>query len=136
MKRLLSVLLLGAFLLVTVAVAGALRDGTFSAVSNGTNITIHWISDDEASVTRYELERKSGINGQFLMLTPVVLRGNNSVYEYVDDSAFRLTESVYQYQLKVVYSNGSAPVYYGPITVRHDVSSVRKTWGSIKAMFR
>ncbi len=136
MRRVLSTLAVGLWLLVTVAFAGVLRDGTFSAVSNGTNITLHWISDDESGVMHYELERKAGINGQFLTLAPVVLRGNNIVYEYVDDSAFRITESVYQYQLKVVFTNGAAPVYYGPITVRHDVSSVRKTWGSIKAMFR
>lgn len=136
MRKALSVLVFGLLLLATVAFAGVLRDGTFSAVSNGNNITLHWISDDESGVVHYELERKAGINGQFLTLAPVVLHGNNFVYEYVDDSAFRITESVYQYQLKVVFANGSAPVYYGPITVRHDVSSVRKTWGSIKAMFR
>lgn len=122
---------------VSLAFAGQIRDGSLSANSNGTNITIRWMSDDESGVARFEIERKSGVNGQFIVLAPVPLRGNSSVYEYVDDSAFRVfTESLYQYQVKVVFQNGAAPVYYGPITVRHDVSSVRRTWGSIKAMFR
>lgn len=122
--------------IVAVVYAGAIKDGSLSAISNGTNITIRWVSEDEGGVARYEIERKAGVNGQFLLLVPMPLRGNNSPYEYVDDSAFRLSESIYQYQIKVVYGNGSAPVFYGPITVRHDVSSVRRTWGSIKAMFR
>jgi hypothetical protein len=122
---------------VALAWAGQIRDGSLSANSNGNNITIRWMSEDEAGVARFEIERKSGVNGQFISLAPVTLRGDNSVYEYVDDSAFRVfTESIYQYQIKVIFANGSAPVVYGPITVRHDVSTVRRTWGSIKAMFR
>jgi hypothetical protein len=122
---------------VMLAFAGQIRDGSLSANSNGTNITIRWMSEDESGVARFEIERKSGVNGQFISLASVALRGDNSVYEYVDDSAFRLfTESIYQYQIKVIFANGAAPVIYGPITVRHDVSSVRRTWGSIKAMFR
>ena len=121
----------------SLAFAGQIRDGSLSANSNGTNITIRWVSDDEAGVARFEIERKSGVNGQFIVLAPIALRGSNSVYEYVDDSAFRaFTESIYQYQVKVVFLSGANPAYYGPITVRHDVSSVRRTWGSIKAMFR
>jgi hypothetical protein len=119
------------------ASAGEIRDGSLSANSNGTNITIRWVSENETGVARFEIERKSGVNGSFISLAPIALRGDNSVYEYLDDSAFRVfTESIYQYQIKVVFLNGSAPVIYGPITVRHDVSSVRRTWGSIKAMFR
>lgn len=121
---------------VAIAAASPIRDGSLSAISDGVSITIRWLSEDETSVLRYEIERKAGVNGQFIPLAAMSLRGNNSSYEYVDDSAFRLTESIYQYQVKVVFNNGSAPVYYGPITVRHDVSSVRRTWGSIKAMFR
>ena len=64
------------------------------------------------------------------------VRGNNSLYQYVDDTAFRVSESIYKYQVKVVFSNGQAPLYYGPITVSHKTSDVRRTWGSIKAMFR
>jgi hypothetical protein len=132
--------IIGLVLLLLIALpllAGQIRDGSLSANSNGTNITIRWMSDDESGVARFEIERKSGVNGQFISLAPIALRGNNSVYEYVDDSAFRgFVESIYQYQIKVVFGNGAPPVIYGPITVRHDVSSVRRTWGSIKAMFR
>lgn len=120
----------------SVCLASPLRDGSLSATSNGTNITIRWLSVDESNVLRYELERKSGVGGSFVLVVPLTPRGNNTAYEYVDESALRVVESIYQYQIKVVFNNGIPPVVYGPITVIHDVSSVRRTWGSIKAMFR
>ncbi|MFN0157697.1 MAG: hypothetical protein ACKVRP_06445 [Bacteroidota bacterium] len=127
---------LATLFLLTTAIAAPIVDGSLSAISDGTSITIRWRSEDETDVARYEIERKAGVNGQFIPLVAISLRGNSSAYEYVDDSAFRITESIYQYQVKVVFANGAAPIYYGPITVRHDVSSVNRTWGSIKAMFR
>jgi hypothetical protein len=135
LRTLLVTIILGLFV-TGVAVSGAIRDGSLSARSDGSNITVQWVSDDESGVLRYEIERKSGANGQFVFLVQIPLRGNSSSYIYVDDSPFlHGMESVYQYRIKVDYSNGSS-VYYGPVTVTHQVSSVRKTWGSIKAMFR
>jgi|WetSurMetagenome_2_1015567.scaffolds.fasta_scaffold182323_2 hypothetical protein len=121
---------------VFVAFGGPIQDRSFSARSDGNYITLQWVSQDEAGVLRYELERKAGANGQYVSIAQIDPRGNNNGYTYVDESAFmRTTESVYYYRINVVYANGSS-VYYGPITVSHSVSSVRRTWGSIKAMFR
>ena len=134
-RTILPVIALG-FFASTIALSGAIREGTLTARSDGSNITIQWVSDDESGVIRYEIERKSGTNGQFLFLVQLPVKGDNASYLYVDDTAFlRAMESVYQYRIKVDYSNGTS-VYYGPVTVLHQVSSVRRTWGSIKAMFR
>ena len=134
-RTILPAIILGLFF-TAIAFSGAIRDGSFTARSDGTNIILQWVSDDESGALRYEIERKAGVNGQFIFLVQLPLKGNNSSYLYVDDSAFlRAMETLYQYRIKVDYSNGSS-VYYGPITVRHSVSSVRRTWGSIKAMFR
>jgi hypothetical protein len=116
--------------------AGPVRENSFTGSSNGSEIILRWISDDESGVLRYELERKAGVSGQFFLLSEIAPRGNQTPYEYIDDSAFRGTESMYQYRLKVVFGNGSASMVYGPITVLHNPNTVRRTWGSIKAMFR
>lgn len=136
MSRLaLPIIVLSLFVTV-IAFSGAIREGSFTARSDGSNITLSWVSDDESGVLRFEIERKSGANGQFIFLVQIPVKGSNSSYLYVDDSAFlRSLESVYQYRIKVDYSNGTS-AYYGPVTVVHSVSSVRRTWGSIKAMFR
>jgi len=136
MLKFLLPVIASALLVTAVAISGVILVSTFTARSDGTNITVQWTSDDESGVLRYELERKAGVNGQFMFLVQIPVKGNNSQYVYVDDTAFlRGMESIYYYRVKVDFSNGSS-VYYGPIAVSHQVSSVRRTWGSIKAMFR
>ncbi len=129
------ILLVSAFLYSTVF-AGAIKEGSLNASSDGTSITLRWISEDENGVSKFVIERKAGMSGSFMLLTELPPRGNNSSYQYVDETAFRIvSESIYKYQIKILYTNGSS-AYYGPITVSHKTSDVRRTWGSIKAMFR
>lgn len=120
-------------LLLSIGQAGVIRDGSLSAFSNGTGIVVRWVSDDEADVQGYIIERKAGTDGPFVRLTfpSLACKGSGSSYEYVDNSAFRVDDNIYQYRITAV-GNGAA--FY--VTVNHRVSSVRRTWGSIKAMFR
>ncbi len=123
-------------LLAATVFSGVIKDGSLSAESRDGSITVRWMSEDETNVARFVLERKAGINGAFMPLTEFSPRGNNSSYLFVDETAFRISESIYQYRVKVLFTNGMAPVYSGTITVSHRTSDVRRTWGSIKAMFR
>jgi hypothetical protein len=116
--------------------AGVIKEGSLNARSDGSSITIRWLSEDETGVEKFLIERKAGTNGAFMFLTELQPRGNNSAYQYVDETAFRiLNENIYQYQIKVQFTHGSTQLF-GPITVSHRTSDVRRTWGSIKAMFR
>ena len=117
------------------AFAEIIKSGSLQASSDGVNVTLHWITDDESNVTRFEVERRSGTAGEFTMLGTMDPKGASS-YEFVDISAFQKTLSLYQYRIKIVQSHGLAPVYSQIMTVSHMVSGVRRTWGSIKAMFR
>ncbi|MEW6511524.1 MAG: hypothetical protein AB1428_11260 [Bacteroidota bacterium] len=119
-----------------VAVQGAVIKGTPTAYSNGSTIVVRWQSEDETGVIGYEIARKSGASDVFMVLAPSLqAKGNNASYEFTDESAFRITDSYYQYRITALYSGGgrSDPYY---VVVTHSVSSVRRTWGSIKAMFR
>jgi len=136
MLRRILIISFSVLLLSLTVFAGAIKEGSLSASSDGNSITLRWLSEDETAVARFIVERKAGFNGVFMPIIEISPRGSNSAYEYVDDTAFRVTESIYKYQVKVMFSNGAAPLFYGPITVSHKTSDVRKTWGSIKAMFR
>ncbi len=105
------------------------------ARSDGTNVIVQWGSSDETSVKEFEVERRSGAVADFLSIATVSKKGSNSFYEYIDKSAFKTTGTIYQYRIKIVMNNGSAE-YSSIITVSHNVSSVKRTWGSLKAMFR
>jgi len=109
----------------------------FTGRSDGENITLEWKTHQEDNVSAFVVERKAGVDGQFIMLASIEPRGPNSHYSYVDKSAFKSTESLYIYRLKIMDIDPSAPPSYSKeVHVSHSVSSVKRTWGSIKAMFR
>ncbi len=123
------------FMLSVVALSDVVREGSFQATSDGSNVTLRWITDDESSIARFEIEKRSGTDGEYKTIASIEPR-RLSIYEFVDYSAMNKTSSLYQYRIKVVFTNGANPLYVGPVTVTHSVSGVRKTWGSIKALFR
>ena len=115
--------------------ADIVKNGSFQATSDGANVTLRWVTEDETNVARFEIERRAGVDGNFTTIATIDAKGP-SLYEFVDYSAFRKIETLYQYRIKVTFTNGTAPIYIGPLSVNHTVSGVRRTWGSIKAMFR
>lgn len=127
--------LLGLFCFTTIALAEVIRSGSLQASSDGINVTLHWITDDESNVSRFDVERRSGTDGAFVAIATVDPKGPSS-YEFIDNSAFRKTSTIYQYRLKISYTNTSNVTYSTVLTVSHTVSGVRRTWGSIKSMFR
>jgi|WetSurMetagenome_2_1015567.scaffolds.fasta_scaffold82658_4 hypothetical protein len=132
MKRVLALIL--ALTLPLVALQAAVIKGSLTATSNNSMIMVRWSSDDDGGISGYEVARKSGLDGSFIVLSVVPLSSDRS-YLFVDETAFKTTDSYYQYRVTPVYADGRVvePFY---VTVTHSVSSVRRTWGSIKAMFR
>jgi lipopolysaccharide export LptBFGC system permease protein LptF len=115
--------------------ASSIRDGSLMARSDGNNVTVQWGSTDETSIVEFEVERRNGTSGDFMVIANVQKKGSNSFYEYVDNSAFKTTGTIYQYRIKTVLKQGGVE-YSSVVTVSHNVSSVKRTWGSLKAMFR
>lgn len=132
--RILNIFLILFFCATTFVVAEIIQSNSFQASSDGANVVLRWVTQDETNVQRFEIERQTGVDGGFAIIGTIVSKGP-SAYEFTDFSALRKSVTIYQYRIKIVFSNGSF-AYAGPITVSHTVSGVRRTWGSIKAMFR
>lgn len=137
---LLPVLILLVALVVTTAFAVVIRDRP-TALSNGSDIVLRWATDNETGVQRFEILRSawngaSSSWGEFVLIGSVdQLKGNNSRYEYVDKSVFKNSASFYGYRIRVV--NGENPAQLTEIfATQHLSSAAKRTWGSIKAMFR
>lgn len=131
MKYLLTIFIV----LAGIAEAGVIRDGTLQAKSDGNNVTVQWGTGDESLILGFEVERRSGTTGDFITVADVPKKGSNSLYEFVDKSAFKTTGTIYQYRIKILKKQGNTE-YSAIVTVSHNVSSVKRTWGSLKAMFR
>jgi len=133
MKSFLSLLLI--VLLAGTLFAGAFLD-YFHGRSDGNNISLEWKTRIEQQVVAFEIQRKAGHDGDFLTIATIEPKGSNSFYSYIDRSAYKGSASVYIYRLKINEGSSAPASYSNEITVSHSVSSVKRTWGSIKAMFR
>ena len=108
---------------------------TFQAESDGDNIILTWQTLSEDDVKNFEILRGPD-KDNLVKIGTVSPKGNNSYYKYVDENAYKTQESFYSYGLVIVDKNNlrSSPIFR---SVLHDgVSDVKRTWGSIKALFR
>lgn len=119
----------------SLVISQVVKPTTLQAYSDGSVITIRFNTENEKNVEKFYIERRQGTDGTFIRIAALNPKGP-SLYEYIDNSAFKSTANIYQYQIRVTFSNGNTDELIGPITVSHSVNSVKRTWGSIKAMFR
>jgi hypothetical protein len=121
-----------------IATAEIIKTGSLYAVSDGINVTVRWVTENEQNVLGYEILRSTNPNSGFISIINLDAKGA-SFYEFIDNTAFKRITTVYCYRIKIKLSNGESyfpPLNEPPIAVDHNVSGVRRTWGSIKALFR
>lgn len=104
-----------------------------SARSQSGNVVVFWQASNETNLKQYVVERKT-INGSFVDVGTMDPRSDKN-YEFVDQSAFKSSDVLYVYRLRIVDNDGSIS-HSWEVSVPHNVSSVKRTWGSIKALFR
>jgi hypothetical protein len=110
------------------------------ARSTGASVILEWRSTTETDVVRYEVER-AGQDGIFRYVATVDAKGSNQTYEYADDEAFskpdnaKVAANYFTYRLRMMHADKSAD-YSVTAGVSHSVSSIKRTWGMIKEMFR
>lgn len=120
-------------LLIATIFAGAyLKD--FRARSEGESVRIEWETGEETNLQHFIIERKSP-ESSFIDIATIQPKGSNSFYTYLDESAYKSNDLLFIYRLKIVDTNGQLS-YSSPISVTPNISGLRRTWGSIKAMFR
>jgi len=108
----------------------------FLARSEDGNVILEWWTGQESNVKSFIVERKSGTSPFFQEIgESVAPKGSNSYYQFIDESAFKSTDSFYVYRIKILDEDGNVG-HSREVGVSHTVSSVKRTWGSIKAMFR
>lgn len=106
----------------------------FSAKSETGKVKLEWKTGTERNTKEFIIERRP-VNGSFMNLKSVSPKGDNSYYMFYDDSALKTNSVVFTYRLKIVDYDNSVS-YSKEISVSHQLSDVKRTWGSIKAMFR
>lgn len=126
-------------LFVALVASAAAMQGVFSfvkAIPKGDEITIQWQSTNENGVLGYEIERRAEDAADFKRLSRVDAKGSGSMYVFVDDGAFYKSSSGKRFTYRVKAVGSSLQQYSPTITIMHEVSGVRKSWGMIKELFR
>jgi len=99
------------------------------------NFVITWQAQVEENVRMYELRRKTSYSERFTPVTEVTARGTDVTYRYVDDEVYKAASEQVDYELVVTYTNGTQEMVTQR-QVNYTPTAVRRTWGSIKAMFQ
>lgn len=134
-------------LVISSLIAAEIYIESFTANSDGNNITIKWRTASEDNLQSFSLERSSN-DAYFKAIHSTDAKGMPGNYYYVDEEAFMkeiarskydndmtLSENNYKYRLKLIKSDKTF-IYTDEITVAHNPSSIRRTWGMIKEMFK
>ena len=107
----------------------------FEAPTENNDIVVTWEASVEADVREYVLERRTVFDAQFVEMARLNVHGANSPYIYRDERVFKAEAEQVSYRLRMIGNDGSLLGVTDPITVDYTPTAVRRTWGSIKAMF-
>lgn len=122
-----------AFVIIATVYAGAYIE-YFHGRSDSEDVRLEWQTGEEANLQKFVIERKTP-QSSFTEITTIAPKGSNSYYSFIDQNAYKTNDIVFVYRLKIV-DNNSQVTYSIETTVSHSISGVKRTWGSIKAMFR
>jgi hypothetical protein len=106
----------------------------FTVSSSNGNIVLDWQCSSETNLKDYVVQRKT-VTGSYSDIATVQLRSDMN-YEYTDQTAYKNEDQVYIYRIEIVDNDGSLSYSKELSVVHSNISSVKRTWGSIKALFR
>ena len=112
--------------------AQALTLDYFNASPDGADVLVAWEMTNQEGVTNFKIFRKIEGEPSYKFLSHVAPEADGS-YTYLDYTIYKDTPKNINYKLQV---NQGAEVHTFIVTITHNPTSVQRTWGSIKAMFR
>jgi hypothetical protein len=120
-------------LLITTVFAGAYLD-YFHVRNDGDDAIIEWKTSQETNLKEFVIQRSTP-QTQWVDIATVAPQPNNPIYSYTDKSVYKANDYIFIYRLKIV-DNDLQLSYSSAASVSLSISGVKRTWGSIKAMFR
>ena len=140
MKKILFIVI--CILVATVAFANnKILDSFKATTGNNDAVNIEWVTNSETNIRHFEIERSTASG--FRTIETQIAKGRPSTYKYTDSDSFTKTSlqdelqstNIVTYRIKIVYSN-SQFAYSDEVIVSRNVSSIRRTLGMLKEMFK
>ncbi len=115
---------------------GTVRMSFFKVSEDVGDLVISWQTEEEQDVREYELQRMTRFtNGQFVKVESLSPHGPDKSYIYRDEQIFKSSSEQVDYRLEVIYTDGVRQ-QLAREQVNYTSTAIRRTWGSIKAMFQ
>ncbi len=115
---------------------GTVQMNFFNVEEEGNTIVISWEVREEVDVREYELQRMTRLsNNRFVPVESIAPHGPNKPYVFRDDQVFKSSSDLVDYRLEVIYKDGVRELLARD-QVNYTSTAIRRTWGSIKAMFQ
>lgn len=131
--QVLLTLLLTLLLMTSLTVYASITLKYFTATLLGTEIRLQWEVQSEYGITEFQVWKRinSGSASKIYTITP----NGSRVYSYIDPNVMKTDENqqTYVYTLRVF--QGSTYTDFTQ-TISHNPTSIQRTWGSIKSMFK
>lgn len=115
---------------------GQVRLSAFEIRNEGSDFVITWSTELEEDVRSFEVQRRTtSSNDQFVKIHSVAGQGPGQQYQFRDSQVFKSSSDRLDYRLDVVYENGVREAIRDE-SMNFTSTAVRRTWGSLKAMFQ
>lgn len=108
----------------------------FTVDSNSNSVILSWQTGSEAQLNEIAIKRKIAHDGVYSVIETIAAKGDNSSYTFIDENAYKVEDGVYTYQLQFINNDGTSSTSKEEQSVAVIASVGKKTWGSIKALFR
>ncbi len=134
-------LLIGfAFILTAFAAASTVTFSDVRATSESDGVLVQWTTSQEEGIKDFAIEKASQIGDGFFAIGTVSPAGAGNVYQFEDKAIYKTSSSsLFVYRIRADGTDNSV-TYSKLIPVTYEFSGLsgvaRRTWGSIKAMFR
>jgi len=106
----------------------------FTGVSAGDQTILEWTLAPNVAVSLFHVQR-SFDGRRFYTIADVLPQPGVTKYRYLDNDLFKNELHTYYYRIETV-SPGGGTSLSSTIEVTLSFSGIKRTWGSIKAMFR
>lgn len=106
----------------------------FTASYQGVDIRLDWSVSQEQGIESFELFRKKDGSEDLRKIATIPVSGKLS-YSFLDDDLYK-NQSSHEVQYRLTLKKTDRTVQHFFTTIQHNPTTVQRSWGSIKAMFK
>lgn len=122
--------------LLLVAASSGVQLDYFRVEKEESAFVLRWQAENEEGVRHYELYRKTPLSDdRFVRIHTAQPQGEGRPYEFRDTQVFKDASETVTYSLEAVLVEGER-LTFEKVSAEYTSTALRRTWGSIKAMFQ